>query len=175
MNRPQTKPKQTAANEPTCWSLEVVRGRVIGHQYALDPGETVVGNALKGARGLDLADQEGSSPRKMAGRHAALTSTTQELTVRDLDSPGGTFVNQQRLLSGQSRRLAAGDVIQLGSVQLRVKQNGVASGDQTAGRSRRRRRRKRRPRWLRHATPSKAAESSRCCGTAAVRRQVPAG
>ena len=82
--------------------------------------------------GLDLADQEGNTPRKMAARHAAITSTTQEITVRDLDSPGGTFVNQQRLLSGQSRRLAAGDVIQLGSVQLRVKHNGVVSGDKKA-------------------------------------------
>ena len=77
-------------------------------------------------RGLDLVDQEGNSPRKMAGRHAALTSTGQELTIRDLDTPGGTFVNQQRLLAGQARRLAPGDVIQLGGVQLRVKQTGAA-------------------------------------------------
>jgi hypothetical protein len=132
MNRPQPKAKQTAANEPTSWSLEVVRGRSIARQYALEAGETVVGNDLRGTRGLDLADQEGTAPRKMAARHAAITSTPQEVTVRDLDSPGGTFVNQQRLLAGQSRRLAAGDVIQLGSVQLRIKQNGVASGDKTA-------------------------------------------
>ena len=71
---------------------------------------------------LDLAEQEGNSPRKMAGRQAALTSTNQELTIRDLESPGGTFVNQQRLLAGQTRRLVPGDVIQLGSVQVRVAQ-----------------------------------------------------
>ena len=62
----------------------------------------------------------------MAGRHAALTSTGQELTIRDLETPGGTFVNQQRLLAGQTRRLAAGDVIQLGGVQLRVKHASAA-------------------------------------------------
>jgi predicted component of type VI protein secretion system len=133
MNRPQTKPKQAAANEPTCWSLEVVRGRTIAQQFVLEAGETIVGNDLGGTRGLDLADQEGNTPRKMAARHAAITSTTQEITVRDLDSPGGTFVNQQRLLSGQARRLAAGDVIQLGSVQVRVKHNGVVSDDKKAG------------------------------------------
>ena len=41
----------------------------------------------------------------------------------DLESPGGTFVNQQRLLSGQPRKLSPGDVIQLGGVQLKVKQD----------------------------------------------------
>ena len=51
----------------------------------------------------------------------------QELTIRDLESPGGTFVNQQRLLSGQARRLQPGDVVQLGSVQLRVKLESPAA------------------------------------------------
>ena len=130
MNQPQTKPKQAAATAtgPTCWSLEVVRGRTIAHQFVLEAGETVVGNDLGGAHGLNLADQEGNSPRKMSARHAAIVSTSQDLTVRDLDSPGGTFVNQQRLLTGQSRRLVVGDVIQLGGVQLRVKHNGAQSG-----------------------------------------------
>jgi hypothetical protein len=131
MNRPQTKPKQATATEPTYWSLEVVRGRTIAHQFALEAGETVVGNDLGGMHGLDLADQEGTSPRKMAARHAAIVSTNQDITVRDMDSPGGTFVNQQRLLTGQSRRLVVGDVIQLGGVQLRVKHNGVVFGDKT--------------------------------------------
>ncbi len=126
MNRPQSKTMPATVLHPTRWSLEVVRGRVVGQSYALDSGETVVGNALKGERGLDLVDQEGSSPRKMAGRHAALTSTGEELTIRDLDTPGGTFVNQQRLLAGQTRRLVAGDVIQLGSVQVRVEQTKPA-------------------------------------------------
>jgi hypothetical protein len=106
-----------------------VRGRTIAHQFALEAGETVVGNDLGGAPGLDLADQEGNSPRKMAARHATIVSTSQDLTVRDLESPGGTFINQQRLLTGQSRRLVVGDVIQLGGVQLRVKHNGVQPGD----------------------------------------------
>ena len=122
MNHSPTRPTLTPAAQSNCWSLEVVRGRVSGHRYVLEPGETVVGNALNGTKGVDLAEQEGNSPRKMAGRQAALTSTSQELTIRDLESPGGTFVNQQRLLAGQTRRLVPGDVIQLGSVQVRVAQ-----------------------------------------------------
>src|SRR4051794_23991424 len=108
------------AVQPTPWSLVVVRGCDVGRVYAVSTGETIVGNGLDGEAGLDLADQEGGSPRRMAARHAAITLSGQELVIRDLDTPRGTFVNRQRLLSGQSRRLDPGDVIQLGGVQLRV-------------------------------------------------------
>jgi hypothetical protein len=127
MSSSRAKTTATKAADPGCWSLEVVRGRAVGQLFALDSGETVVGNDLKGERGLNLVDQEGSSPRKMAGRQAALTANGQELSIRDLETPGGTFVNQQRLLAGQARRLVAGDVIQLGSVQVRVKQAGTVA------------------------------------------------
>ncbi len=104
----------------TPWSLEIVRGRDTGRVFGLSATETVIGNGLDGEPGLDLREQEGSSPRRMAARQAALQVTGQELAIRDLESPGGTFVNRQRLLSGHSRRLQPGDVIQVGSVQLRV-------------------------------------------------------
>jgi hypothetical protein len=114
-------PSSQAVAQETSWSLEVVRGRRAGTVYNLGPGETIVGNALDGTPGLDLKDQEGDSPRRMAGRHAALVSTGKDLLIRDLESPGGTFVNRQRLLAGQSRRLEPGDLIQLGGVQLAAK------------------------------------------------------
>src|SRR6516162_7109519 len=116
---------QTKASPPAPWSLAVVRGRDVGRAYALAAGETILGNALDGQSGLDLSDQEGGSPRRMAARHAAITLTGQEPAIRDLDSPGGTFVNRQRLLAGQSRRLQAGDVIQLGGVQLRLERGAA--------------------------------------------------
>jgi hypothetical protein len=127
MNHPPTKPTAPASAHSARWSLEVVRGRDLGRSYVLEPGETIMGNGKNGERGLDLLDQEGSSPRKMAARHASLSSTGGELTIRDLETPGGTFVNQQRLLSSQARRLESGDVIQLGSVQLKVKQADAAA------------------------------------------------
>ncbi len=102
------------------WSLEIVRGREAGRSYALTGSETVLGNALAGGAGIDLADQEGDSPRRMAGRQAVVATVPTGLAVRDLDSPGGTFVNRQRVLPGQSQPLRSGDVIQIGGVQLRV-------------------------------------------------------
>src|SRR4051794_13983018 len=101
-------------------SLEVVRGREAGRVYALGRGETVLGNALNGGPGLDLSAHEGESPRRMAARQAQLDLSAQGLSIRDLDSPGGAFVNRQRLLPGQARTLQPGDLIQLGGVQLKI-------------------------------------------------------
>ena len=87
------------------WALEVVRGREPGRVFPLGGGEVVLGNE-SGARGvLDLADQEGTSPRKMAGRHAALECSAGGLALRDLESPGGTFVNRKRVLPGRAEPL----------------------------------------------------------------------
>src|SRR5262245_60658290 len=107
------------------WELEVVRGREVGRRHPLDQGEIVLGNALEGARGIDLACQEASSPRRMAGRQASLTVSGESLIIRDLESPGGTFVNRQRLLAGQARSLQPGDILQLGGVQLQVRREAA--------------------------------------------------
>lgn len=115
------------------WRLEVVRGREAGRAYPLGRGETVLGNALNGGPGLDLAHQEGDSPRRMAARQAQLDLSARGLTVSDLDSPGGTFVNRQRLLPGQARSLQPGDLIQLGGVQLKVVAGASPSGSPAAG------------------------------------------
>lgn len=102
------------------WSLEVARGREVGRAYALAGPETVLGNAPGGMPGIDLAGQEGDSPRRMAARQAVVEAGPDGPKLRDLDSPGGTFVNQRRVLPGRAEPLKAGDLIQLGSVQLRV-------------------------------------------------------
>ncbi len=57
------------------WSLEVVKGRQAGRSYALAGPEVVLGNALAGAAGIDLAEQEGDSPRRMAARQAVVAAT----------------------------------------------------------------------------------------------------
>ena len=51
----------------------------------------------------------------MAAKQAEIASNNGSISIRDLDSPGGTFVNRQRILPGQSRPLQDGDVLQLGT------------------------------------------------------------
>jgi hypothetical protein len=109
----------------TRWSLEVVRGRDVGRVFEVVGSEVELGNGLDGGGGLDLREQEAGSARRMAARQASLEAKGPDLIIRDLESPGGTFVNRQRLLAGQARRLQPGDEIQLGSVQLRVVGHGA--------------------------------------------------
>lgn len=116
---------------PSTWSLEVVRGLEVGHVYPVGPGRCLLGNDLNGEVGISLGPLEGSSPRKMAPKQAELLADGNTLTLRDLDSPGGTFVNRQRILPGQSRSLQHGDVIQLGSVQMKIVTNALGSISQT--------------------------------------------
>lgn len=102
------------------WSLEVIRGREVGHRFPVPPGMVVLGNAVGNGVGIDLSGQEGKSPRRMAGRQASIELRASGPVLRDLESPGGTFVNRRRLLPGQDQTLQAGDVIQLGGIHLRV-------------------------------------------------------
>lgn len=107
------------------WALEVVRGAEPGRRYVLPAGPCTLGNALAGEPGVDLAKQEGASPKRMAGRQARLECGNGGLVVRDLDTPGGTFVNRERLRTGSSRVVGPGDVIQVGGVQLKVVRDGT--------------------------------------------------
>ena len=116
------------------WTLEVVRGFRTGQRYPLLGDAVTLGNAAPTGNStafLHLADQEGASPRKMAGQHAALSWSAGLWVVRDLETPGGTFVNQRRVLSGSAVPLAEGDLLQLGSVQLRLVRGVVAMAPPT--------------------------------------------
>ncbi|WP_165232916.1 FHA domain-containing protein [Aquisphaera insulae] len=114
------------------WILEIVRGLEPGRAFEPRSGENVLGNALAGASGLDLSGQEpAASPRRMAARQACVILSGGGLSIRDLDSPGGTFVNRQRLFTGQARPLQPGDLIQLGGVQLEVRRVAASTPSAT--------------------------------------------
>src|SRR5579871_4869394 len=48
--------------------------------------------------------------------HARLELDHEQIAITDLNSTNGTFVNGERLPSGQSRKLRAGDKINLGQI-----------------------------------------------------------
>ena len=125
-----SQPPTPSPRSSPAWTLEVVRGAAVGRTYPLDGAGVVVGSAAAGPDGqpfVGLAEQEGASPRRMAAQHLALTrSGADGWVARDLDTPGGTFVNNRRLLPGAALDLAEGDVIQLGGVQVRLVRAGAA-------------------------------------------------
>jgi hypothetical protein len=81
-------------------------------------GEVIVGRrAAEGVIGLE--------DRYMSGRHARLHAAAGRLTVTDLDSKNRTYVNDEPLPPHQSRELAVGDTLRIGTTVLRVARLGA--------------------------------------------------
>jgi pSer/pThr/pTyr-binding forkhead associated (FHA) protein len=57
----------------------------------------------------------------VSSHHAKIFAEEGRLIVEDLNSMNGTFVNRTRVHPGQKRPLQVNDVIQVGTVHLKVK------------------------------------------------------
>lgn len=107
---PEAKPK-----------LVVVRGQRMNVEYPVYEGDNYLGRADEKAVDIDLEDQEPPDRIWSSRQHALITYETGQLTIEDLNSTNGTFVNRMRLHPGQKRPLQVNDVIQIGTVHLKVK------------------------------------------------------
>jgi hypothetical protein len=106
---PEAKPK-----------LVVLRGQRINAEYPLYEGDNYLGRADEKAVDIDLEDQEPPDRIWSSRQHALITYEGGLLTIEDLKSTNGTFVNRLRVHPGQRRPLQVNDVIQIGTVQLKV-------------------------------------------------------
>lgn len=100
--------------------LVVERGTAPGQEFALRPGENVIGRAHEQPVEIDLEKQEAEDRVECSRRHACVTSRGRTLTVEDLGSTNGTLVNGSRVFPKERRRLKANDILQVGTVRLRV-------------------------------------------------------
>jgi hypothetical protein len=101
--------------------LVVLRGQRINVDYPLYEGHNFIGRADEKPVDIDLEDQEPPDRIWSSRQHALITFEDGFLLVEDLNSSNGTFVNRTRVYPGQRRPLQANDVIQIGTVQLKVK------------------------------------------------------
>ncbi len=101
--------------------LVVVRGQRASVEYPLYEGDNYLGRADDKAVDIDLEDQEPSDRVWSSRQHALITCENGLLTIEDLNSTNGTFVNRMRVHPGQKRPLQVNDVIQIGTVHLKVK------------------------------------------------------
>jgi pSer/pThr/pTyr-binding forkhead associated (FHA) protein len=69
---------------------------------------------------INLEDQEPPGCLKISPRHACIRLEDGQLTIEDLGSANGTYINRTKLYPGTRRPLHVNDVIQIGSVQLKV-------------------------------------------------------
>ncbi|MBX9582259.1 MAG: FHA domain-containing protein, partial [Gemmataceae bacterium] len=100
--------------------LVVLRGVRAGEEFPLFPGRNTLGRFADQPVDVDLTGQEADGQVWSSRRHAAVTVDAGLVLVEDLNSLNGTWVNGGRIYRGQPRPLKPGDVIQIGTVQLRL-------------------------------------------------------
>jgi len=100
--------------------LEVVRGERTGATFAVLEGKNIVGRTVQQPVDLDLTGQEPVERVWTSRHHACLHFDGRTVLIEDMNSLNGTFVNRSRIYPGQQRVLHPNDVVQVGTVQLRL-------------------------------------------------------
>ncbi|CAN5301995.1 zinc ribbon domain-containing protein [soil metagenome] len=100
--------------------LIVLRGQRMNLEYQIYEGDNYIGRADDKAVDVDLEDQEPSDRIWSSRQHAVISYEGTSLTIEDLSSTNGTYLNRTRIESGKKMPLSLNDVIQIGTVQLRV-------------------------------------------------------
>ena len=100
--------------------LVVIRGEKVDVQYTIYPGKNYLGRTDDKPVDIDLENQEPADRIWTSRQHAVISFESGTLTIEDLNSLNGTFVNRMRVHPGQVRALQANDIVQVGTVQLRV-------------------------------------------------------
>jgi hypothetical protein len=100
--------------------LVVLRGLKRNVEYPVYEGHNFIGRADEKPVDIDLDDQESPDRVWSSRQHALITFEGGKLVLEDLNSANGTFVNRTRIYPGQKRDLAVGDVLQIGTVQMKL-------------------------------------------------------
>ncbi len=100
--------------------LEVVRGEKVQVYFLILEGRNVVGRSVVSPVDIDLSGQEPVERVWSSRQHACIGFDGRSVILEDLNSLNGTFVNRQRIYPGQQRVLQPNDIIQIGTVQLRL-------------------------------------------------------
>ena len=100
--------------------LLVQRGQKPKAEYPLFEGPNFVGRADEKPVDVDLEDQEPPDRVWSSRQHACIHFEDGQLSIEDLNSSNGTFVNRARIYPGTKKPLNVNDVIQIGNVQLKV-------------------------------------------------------
>jgi hypothetical protein len=100
--------------------LVVIRGQKIKQEFPIYDGHNFIGRADEKPVDIDLEDQEPPDRIWTSRQHALITFEDGGLQIEDLNSANGTFVNRARVHPGQPLKLKPNDVIQIGTVQMKV-------------------------------------------------------
>jgi serine/threonine protein kinase len=124
--RPFVRASGAVASPPR---LIVLRGLKLHVEYVLHEGTNLIGrDAGASTLDVDLEDQEPDGSVLSSRRHALITWKEGRLSVTDLHSANGTYVNRVRVVPGDDCPLEDLDQLQVGSVVLQVVHDGGPTG-----------------------------------------------
>jgi predicted component of type VI protein secretion system len=100
--------------------LVVIRGSKLNAEFPLYEGSNYLGRTADRPADIDLSGLEPPEQVWSSRQHAVIHLNDGKLSVEDLSSLNGTFVNRARIYPGKRYQLKKDDVVQIGTVQLRV-------------------------------------------------------
>jgi hypothetical protein len=121
---PAAEPAVAAAGAPATFKAKfvVVRGGRKGQEFPLEEGNNLIGRWDPETGSFPEVDLDADDPEaKISRKHALLRIDTGKLTVEDIGSLNGTYVNRQpRLQPGTPVELKNGDEIIIGKTFLKL-------------------------------------------------------
>lgn len=108
--------------------LTIVRGGRQGHEFALENGNNLVGRWDPETGAFPEVDMEADDPEaKISRKHALIRIEGVKITVEDIGSLNGTYVNRQpRLAPGNPIELKSGDEVIIGKTFLKLSVDPVS-------------------------------------------------
>jgi hypothetical protein len=116
-------PAPAAAAPPTFKArLKLIRGGRVGQEFGLDTGNNLVGRWDPETGAFPEVDLEADDPEaKISRKHALIRLDGSKITIEDIGSLNGTYVNRQpRLTVGTPQDLKDGDEIIIGKTFFKV-------------------------------------------------------
>lgn len=120
---PVVAPQPAAAATPSFKAkLTIVRGGRQGHEFPLEGGNNLVGRWDPETGAFPEVDLEADDPEaKISRKHALIRLDGAKITIEDIGSLNGTYVNRQpRLAPGTPHDLKDGDEIIVGKTFFKV-------------------------------------------------------
>ncbi len=113
------------ANQVRTYSLVLIRGEHKGRSFPLEMGTNIIGRwdpEVSAFPEIDLEDLD--SDGKVSRKHALVKVSDEKVTIEDLGSLNGTFVNRsEKLGPGEVVTLALGDEVIVGKFFLELQVN----------------------------------------------------
>lgn len=119
---PAPSPMPAAAAPTFKAKLKLIRGGRTGNEFPLESGNNLVGRWDPETGAFPEVDLEADDPEaKISRKHALIRLDGSRITIEDIGSLNGTYVNRQpRLVAGTPQDLKDGDEIIIGKTFFKV-------------------------------------------------------